>query len=58
MYILVSKSRFLEFRLLLRLVAPYSIYERDCPLPIAPVFKLRFFIVLESRVVRKSQTLA
>ena len=34
------------------------VYERDCPLFNALLFTLKFFIVLKSRVVRKSQTLA
>ena len=36
----------------------YSVYERGCPLLIASLFTLKFFIVLKSKVMKKSQTLA
>jgi hypothetical protein len=31
----------------------YSVYKRDCTLLNAPLFTLKFFIVLKSRVVKK-----
>ena len=36
----------------------YSVYESGCPLLSASLFTLKFFMVLKSRVSRKSQTLA
>ena len=36
----------------------YSVYEMGCPLRNPSLFTLKFLIVLKSRIVAKSQTLA
>ena len=42
----------------LKIKGNYSVFERGCPLLNTPLFTLKFFIALKSRVARKNQTLA
>ena len=51
-------SEHVEQHLKLKTNRNYSVDERGCPLLNASLFTLKFFIMLKSRVVRKSKTLA